>query len=440
MADEKITPGAPPAALTESPRYTVNKELDEREAHARKAFETSHTELFPDPAAPPAAAVPDAAEAPAELPTEPVESDAPPIEAPSVHPEEAPAPPAAVSPAPAISPESAAPPEERGNFDWRKYRQLEREKRKLEKQVADLQKPSAVAAPEVPAPAVPAVAPEIQPPSAYDENDPFGVKAAAREEANRVRREQQAEWEQQRAEDQERQELVNIDRAEREFAAKQPDYYDAVTHLANYERSRYQRTGMAQVEAQKMMNDPQWAQAIERVADNYVFIPDPNRPNHLLTAERTKLTAEQMAGAREMTDGDAAVCLATERWIQARRHDVLAGARVTGRPVPEIVWEVATQDLGYKPRAVAPAANGGIAPAAGNQSVAERVRQSARATAAGKSLSSVSGAPTDGTVAQQQIKTLRDYMELRNRDPQAARAYNERMQKVDPAWHTRLAP
>lgn len=445
MADEKIvTPGAPPLALTEKPRYTVEKELDDRAAKAREKFEQSHTELFQpvEPVAPASDIEP--ATAPTELPAiEPAEAEPAIVEEPAPTPQ-----PVAAEQSPATSPEtSAAPPapaetkKPEEKVDWRMLRQIQRENKKLQKELEALKagKPVAASAvqPEVVAPAPVTPAP-TQP--AYDESDPFGAKAAAREEAARVRAELQADFDRQQAETREKQELAQIDQQEKAFLQQHPDYYDAVTHMANYERSRYQRSGMAAVEAGKMMADPQWEAAIERVADNYVFLPDPNRANHLLTAERSKLTPEQMTQAREMTDEDAAICLATERWIQARRQDVLQGARATRRPVPEIVWDIATNDLGWKPRAVTPAANGTTQPPVSTMTTAEKIRQSAKASAAAKSLSAVGTAPSAGGAPPPAIRSLTEWMDFQRKDPAGARQYMNEMSKRDPQWHRNLQP
>jgi hypothetical protein len=444
MADDKkpaiVTPGNPPAAVTEPSGFNMNKELDDRSKKAYQAFEQAHSDLgaVPGPEAP-AAEVPEVVVPELPLEIAPVETDAPePVVA---EPAETPPPAAAEAEPASASPsaEPAAPPvEKKEPFDWRKFRQQERELRKAQKELAEL-KAGKAPAPAAPETAEPVAAPAPVEAPAYDESDPFGVKAAAKEEGDRVRRELQEKWDRERAADAQKAELVEIDNQERNFIATHPDYYDAVAHLANYERSRYQRTGAAQVEAVKMMGDPQWQAAIERVADNYVFVPDPNRPNHLLTAERTKLSAEQMATAREMTDADAAVCLATERWIQARRQDVLNGARATRRTVPEVVWDVAINDLGYKPRAAAPAAKAnGAPPSTDTRTAAERVRASAKATAASKSLSAVSSSPPIDANSGQQIKTLRDLTDLQRKDPKAFRELNDRMSRSNPSWYRDL--
>lgn len=440
MPDEK------PIVITkqrpgEAPQF--ERDLEDRVNKAREQFQQSHSELFGPP---PAAA------APTEAPATP-EPEAPPMELPTAD-EGAPAGEPAITPSPVaepsvpapapsvptpepVPPPAPAPPPD--NAALIELRRIDRENRRLRRELEEAKKGTPAAAkPEAPAPAT-APAPAPAPESAPADDDPFGIKAAVRDAVSGVKAEYEQREQERFARDQENEQrryAEELDRSEREFAAKHPDYKDAVDHIANWERQRYQLSGAAMVKASEMMRDPKWHQTIEKVADEFVFVPDPKNPATLLTARRDQLTLDQRAAAREMSDAEAAVCLATDLWISERRNDILQGARLQRKAVPEVVWELATKVAGYSPRGVAPQASPQektSTPA----STAEKIRQAARVNAASKSLSGLSGgAPSTGV--QPQVRSLAEWAAWHRKDPAAARAYADRMSRINPRWQQDL--
>jgi hypothetical protein len=199
-------------------------------------------------------------------------------------------------------------------------------------------------------------------------------------------------------------------------------------------------SGAADAMARVYQNDPKMAPIVERIADEYVAVADEKAPLGVRYLERDKVTGP----SRELSDTEAARVLATDIWIGEQRNFLIRNARASGKPVPEVVYEVA-RDMGYapNPNAVAVRPNGTPAatPAAPNgtpqPTVAERIRQQARASAAGKSLSAVTtgGAP-DLTLPQ--IRTMQQWMDFRKKDPAGAARYMEQMNKISSTWHHQL--
>ena len=326
-------------------------------------------------------------------------------------------------------------------------RRAERDRKKLERELEELRKAAGTAttpptsqAPPAAPPATSQASPDGRETPVTDD-DPFGIKEGIKE----VERNLRAEWEQrertrdERTQQESQQRFADdLNRNERAFLTEQPDYYQAVQHIADWERQRFQLSGQARRDAARMVNDPQWRPTIERIADEFVFIPDPHHEGILQTIERNKLTAEQSLTAREMNDAEAAVCLATDLWIRDRRNDILQSN--SPADIPRVVWEIATKVAGYspQPKTTAPATtngNGGRA----NSSAAERIRQQARVNAAARTTANLtSGMPGEPQVPQ--IRSMAEWSDFHRRDPAGARRYAEQMSRRDPNWHRNLAP
>jgi uncharacterized protein YfiM (DUF2279 family) len=416
-------------------KTTFEREMDEKIARARQAVETKFGNLEEPPAELPT--IPDVS---AEVPEPPAPAEVPPaapapkpvpktVEPPPTAPAEEPTP-VAAAPEPAPVPKVETRPPE--NFDWREFRRQQRELRKLEKEMEELRKQKADAAAPT---AVPA---EVPSPAPATEDDPFGVNKALKEvetlKADRERDRQ--EYEVQRRRDQENQLRAELNQQESVFVAKQPDYYDAINHMVNFETRRFHMAGLASMHGNQLLRDPQYAPVIEKIADDYVAIPDANSPRGFNLVERSKATE----GAREISDAEAAQALATDLWIGARRNEVIQAAKASGRQIPEVVWDLAGA-MGYQPKpipgAAAPAANSAAAATAPAQSVAEKIRHQAKVSAAGKSISQASGGmPTES--GPKQFKTLAELMAFRKADPAGYLRYQKEMSAINPAWHRDL--
>lgn len=423
MAGAKKTPvkvGPTPVGERKDPFA----DLDSRVAAARANLETTHSDMFPNATPPAAEAAPaaPAAEAPAAPGTEIVEP-----ETPAAAPEPAPAPeapkpaPAAAAPAAApaapvaeAAPEPEAPKPPTGT-DWREFRRIQKEMKKARQQ------PSAPAA-AAPAPA-PAPAPET------DADDPFGYKAEikrVREDSERRIAEMEARLGNQNTETNL---VTTINTQEAAFRTEHPDYDDAINHLVKVETGRYQRSGGARAEATQMLS---WLEQQEALPEGQRHPDAPKLRNAIDTEGDT----------RNVDDLTAAMKVATDLYIGRQRNLIVQGAMAEHIPVPQKVYEIATEFMGYQAKArpaaaAAPAAAAPAAPAPGTTTVAEQIRRQARASAAGKSISqAASSAATEPEIPQ--ITKLSEWMALRNRDPVAAREYMAAASAVDPRWHTKL--
>jgi hypothetical protein len=396
-------------------------DLDDRVANARKNLETSHSDMFPV-AVPGAAPAPDAP--PVEVPilatTELVETETPAAapEPAAPAPEPAPAP---AAPAPAPAPVAAAPetpaapeaPKPPTGIDWREFRRVQKE----------MKKTGRAPEPGAPAPAPAAATPET------DADDPFGYKAEirkVREESDRRIADMEARLGNQNTETNL---IATINTQEATFRAEHPDYDDAIKHLITVETGRYQRSGGARYEAGEMIK---WLSTQEALPENQRH-PD---------AARLRTAIDTEGDARNVDDTTAAMKVATDLYIGRQRNLIVQGALAEHVPVPQKVWETATEFMGYQPKARAAADPAAPAPAAlapaPTTTVAEKIRREARASAAGKSISNAaSSAATEPDMPQ--IKTLKEWAAFHSRDPQGARQYMAEMNATDPKWISRLS-
>ena len=439
MAETKPTVVERPIPPGKGEKTPLDTSLEDKIAKARANFEQSHADLFPkqldgtdtaSPEATPPASPP--AEAPAIGEIDATDQPAPAEPEPS-----APAPEAAKPAEPQPAPTEPSLAERKDNRDYRDIRKMERELRRLDKQLEERRK-QVEAATAQPAP-VQAPAPVAQPAPQPTDDDPLGIKATVQEQFTKFSQDQQAAQAARDAQAEEDRTRNQLNVEETAFRQSHPDYDDAIAHMVMMERTRYQRSGGALVDGNILMNDPKMAPVIEKIADTFVAIPHPDRAGVVLYADRTKLGADQLVNAREISDTEAAQALATDLWIGQQRNKIIKGAQAQGRPIPEVVWEVA-KEMMYTPKPPLATANSAPAPAAApaGQSVAEKIRQQARAAAAGKSLSSVttSGAVTGTPV----ITTLTQLMKFRAEDPKAYSEYVATMSRRDPNWHRNLSP
>lgn len=443
---DKAYNGQPRPQQKTRPSFEVD--LDGRTTRAMEQFKQAHSDMFgpPPDTTPPALPVEtttlDLTPAPAETELPQADEGAPAEpEAPAPKPEEPKPAPVEEPPAPAPAQDSKALNEVRAAL-----RRAERERKKLERELEELRgKATTSPAPATPQPATqPAAvaAPQPQPEPVADD-DPFGLKAELRSIEQRLEEKysvREQDRERLTAEEQQRRYTEDLSRSEKAYQAEQPDYYDAVEHVANWERQRYQLSGQARRDAAAKMNDPQWKPVIERIADEFVFVPDQNRNGTLLTVRRDQLTPEQTLVAREMNDAEAAICLSTDLWIRDRRNDILQSNRP--EDVPKVVWELATKTAGYqgKPRQAVAVNNNGVTAAKPNATPAERIRQQARVNAAARTTANLSsGIPGEPNGAPQ-IRTMAELQDFHRRDPAGARRYMDQMSRINPTWHRDLAP
>lgn len=339
-----------------------------------------------------------------EPPIEPVAEPAPAVEA--AKPEAAPV---------ETKPAEPKPPKEE-NFDWKAWRETQKENRRLKRELEAARKEQPKPA-EKPAEAAP-----------VNDEDPFGTQAALHE-AQEARRETALTRQQL---DQDRQDR-ELNAQATEFRQTKPDYDDALNHVRKVESVRYYKTA-SYVDADKLLGDPRMRTEIEKAADSLVAVDDKASPLGFRTVNRSEAPE-----GRELTDQEVARMIATEIWMRSRTNDVIQGAKASGRKVPEVVYELAG-DMGYQPRAIVPAPNGGpAAPATPVRTAAESVRQQAKIAAASKTLSATSTqAPEAPPPAQ--FRTLAEFMAYRQRDPAGARSYMERMTATHgDKWHRNLA-
>lgn len=431
-------------------RPSFETDLDGRTARAMKQFEQAHSDMFgPPPAEPPPAL-------PVETTTLDITPEAPPpalpqTEEPVTESETQPSAKPAESPPPAQETTPAAPSVPLDdlkalNEARAAARRAERERRKLERELEELRSGLKQPAPAA-TPAAPSTASAVPPQSAPEpppDDDPFGLKAELRsieqrlDERYAAREEDRRKLEEKEAQDRY---MENLNRSEQAFRAEQPDYYDAVQHLADWERQRYQLSGMARRDAGMKLSDPRWRPVIERIADEFVLIPHPQREGTMVTIRRDQLTPEQTLLAREMNDGEAAFCLSTDLWVADRRNEILQSNRP--EDIPKVVWEMATKTAGYqgKPRPPASAtSNGNASTAKSSATPAERIRQQARVNAASRTTANLSsGSPGEPSGAPQ-IRSMRELQDFHRRDPVAARRYMDQMSRINPTWHRDLAP
>lgn len=430
---------------------SFEEEMDARVKKARESFENKDqapTQVTAPLEVPPAEIpeLPAVGELKEDAPVTPEPPAAP--EPPPPAPAE-PVPPiaAAPPPAPPVAPPPAAdvppkPPAQNDGFPWGEFRTQQRKLRALEREAASRQAAADKAAgsgPPTAAPAAPA-APAATPPPVGDENDPFGIEATKRE-IETLRGQMNADRatsEQERAQNEDRMLRTEINSQEATFVQATPDYYKAIDHMIYVEKHRVTASGLSALRGDAMLRDPNFTPAIEKIADNYVALPDPTSP----TGEKIVERHLGGPGARELSDTDAATVLATEIHIGEQRNQLIAAARRGGVFNPRVIYDTA-RAMGYQPGAMppapagAPAANG--AAAAPAQSVAEKIRQQAKANAAGKSLSAVptGGMPTDSSPV---IRTLRDLMAFRQSDHRGYLAYQDRMNRSNPNWMRELVP
>lgn len=444
---EKAYDGKPPPRPHGRASFEVD--LDGRTSRAMEQFKQAHSDMFgpPPETTPPALPVETTT---LDLTPTPAETELP------VADENAPAePPATPAPKPVEATRTPEPKPETPPVQDSKalnevraaLRRAERERKKLERELEELRgkaSPSSPPSAPPPAPQTPAIAAPQPNPEPIADDDPFGLKAGLREIEQRLEekysvREQDRQRE--TAEEQQRRYAEDLNRSEKTYQAEQPDYYDAVQHIDLWERQRYQLSGQAKRDGFQKLNDPQWRPAIERVADEFVFIPDPRHEGVKLTVKRDQLTPEQTLVASEISDAEAAICLSTELWIRDMKQRLFESNRP--EDIPKVVWELATKTAGFqgKPRqAVATTNNNGVTAAKPNATPAERIRQQARINAASRTTANLSSGMPGSPNGAPQIQSMAELQEFHRRDPAAARRYMEQMSRVDPNWHRNLAP
>jgi hypothetical protein len=440
-------------------KTALAREMEARVEERRQQFRQAHTDLFdettgetasvPEPTdltalnQPPgedASHAPAAAEAPEPVATPEVVAEPPVSEPPAAEPAAEPAAPPVTGATAPQQPSGETPTAQtpRTGPEWAAFRRIERENRRMKKQLEALASGAPTPTPETPPVAAPAQAPVAQPQAPVDDTDPLGIRQIVSAETGPLR-EQLAREAQMREAQQVR---MEIEQQENQFRATHPDYDSTVGAMIQVERRRYATSGRAAVDAATLLNNDQMRQQIEQLADNVVLLAEPNGGMRFVA--RNQVPPQLAANCRDISDQEAAEAIATEMWIEARRQDVVSGARAQRRPVPEVAYELAGV-MGVRGQGGAPAAalavrngNGTVAPAPSGQTVAERIRQSARATAAGRSIASASGgAPPIGQPARHTLSSL---MALRARDPEAYNNYIAEQKAIDPQWHRKLTP
>jgi hypothetical protein len=389
------------------------KDLEGRIAKAKADIETRTTDLNPKPDAAPAAPAPkvEVETPPAEMPSTeaPLTETAPGVETPPVT-EPARETPPVTEPAPKTEvPEQRA---EGDKFDWKGYRELQRENRRLKREAEERAK-----TPKTTAPGAEVETPPAQP-LPNGEEDALGLRTMVTE-ATQPALERITQAEQRLAAERVQ---LEIQQSEAQFRQVHPDYDEAARALVLNEKKRYELSGDNLVTGEKLYN------AALAAADR-----DP-RAREMVDMIETR--AEQ----QNISDLQAAAQVATDLWLQTQTNRVIEGARKRGISVAQAVWEQATEVLGYQPKAVTttatqlPATTEAARPA---ESVAEKMRREARATAAGKS---VSAAASASSVEQPPTayNTLRDLNAFRDRDPVGYRAYIAQRTAKDPNWHRSL--
>lgn len=404
----------------EAAKTAFENDLDSRIARAKENLQQAHTDLFQTGDADVTPVPVETGNAPLETPGTPAEpapaGDAmPAAPAPEDIVQEPPAEPA--EPAAAAPKEPKEPEEGERRVNWKQARdQMRADKRELKRLQKELETLKAGKA------AAPAQEPgQEQTPAAVqpEEDDPFGFKA----ELNKVRGEI-AQMRQRTETERESDRLTNeLVQAETTYRSSQPhgsQYDEAVKYMVDVERERYKLSGMANSQGALLLK-----------AANDFGDTDPR-------AAAVRKAIEDTADANDLSDDEAAAVVATDLWIAAQRNGIINGHRGNMAALPNAVWNMALR-MGFQPKAIAAAAAAvpgtSAAPA---QSPAEKLRATARASAAGKSLSNLSssGMPlSDGPA----IRTVQDFQTLFQKDPAAARKYMMDMMKVDPQWHSKLA-
>lgn len=387
-------------------KTSFEAELDSRIASAQEKFNQQHSDLFPQEAV-------DAADATAEQPTL-----VPGTETPANQEEqgEGAKEPAVLAETTAPTPqktEEAAPdkPTKEGSVNWKAVRDEQRAaKREIKRLEAELKALKTAPTAQQQAPQVQDAVPDTI------QDDPFGFKA----EMNRLREE--IKQEQQRTQATTEQQRITQEIAQQEAAYRQrePQYDDALNHVVSTERNRYKFTGDAQVKGKMLMD----------LADRFSGSRE--------DARIVQQAIDRLVDERDITELEAATEIAADLWIAQQRNLVIQGNMATGRSIPETVMEIA-KAMGWSPKQIAQAqAAVQAAPAKPAVSPAEQIRATARASAAGKSLSQLQPAGInvpDGP----QIRTVQDWMNFHKSNPTAAREYAKQMSARDPRWHLNLA-
>lgn len=369
-------------------------------------LDTSDTPVVPE--------IPPAPEAVIEAAPPPPEVPPPAAEKPA----EPPAPPVEVKPAePDIKPDVER---------YRAERESRRQIRKLEKEIAALQARQAQA-PVVQPPEQMATTPETT------DNDPFGFEAARQRtiaEVNAKLAENKRDLEQQKQLLAQEQARLALQQEEAQFAVQHPDYAQARDHLLNWERQRYLKSGAATAQSLRMRQAAEW-----QVANH----PDPQERQR---AQEYIEKVEAYADDKGISDADAWVTAATDTWVENLRAQVIEGARARRESVAQNAWNLAVEYAGYQPKeTVTGAPTAAKIPEVVDSgppiSPAERIRQQAKAAAAGKSLSAASASTPSPT--QPTIQTLQQWMAWRQKDPAGARQWMEAQNRVNPNWYRDLA-
>lgn len=186
------------------------------------------------------------------------------------------------------------------------------------------------------------------------------------------------------------------------FAREHADYEQAFQHYVQTERARAETSGELTAVATSLIHDPRGAQVVREAAVR-----------------------------NGITEAQAASNIAFELLYEQRRQTLVRGAELAGRPVPEVVYELAKLSGWQSPGAnAAPAA--AAAPAVPPElSAANRVRQEQTAAAA----SSVAGMTRAGTPPPVQVRSRQDLLRMGAKEREA---YIDHMDSTQPGWDQAL--
>lgn len=319
--------------------------------------------LEPTPvAAPP----PEAENVPEETPAEPAPVEpvpepvlsapaeaVPPVDAPT----SAEAPQAPPPPEPAPAPE---PPTEK--FPWREFR-------KMQRRLAELDKPPAPIAAQPPPASVP---PVEQPPV---DDDPLGIKAAVREAVRAEVEPLRSQQTQMTAEQQQQAEMRRVQNEEATWRTSNPNgqhYDDAAKFLIQSARDEYEQTGTAAYQGSQLLAAAQQ-----------------DTPQ----GRQVRAAIEQAADTLDVSDEEAAAKLATDLYIIGQRNMLIQGAAHQRKSIADVVWSRAVA-RGYRAPEAAPtpAPEPTIQPAAKPAAAPSRIDQARKLNQLGPSLGGMQSA------------------------------------------------
>lgn len=266
-----------------------------------------------------------------------------------------PAPVPAAADAKPPEPIAAEPDKKPDGEPWKRLREKDREVKELQRRFDEL----ATKFEAIAKPTKPADGPAKEP--TFDEDPAINLLHRSETAEQRIAR---IEIEQSRA-----RELDTIRTQEQLYSKDHPDYNEAVNHLVLSDLADFHLAGQAAKVAelnQALMNDhpvvKTWVRAI--------------------------------TSAQDVTEDEALKRIADASWIEERRQLLVKTANTTGRPVPELAYELA-QRRGYAPKGAAPAAP--VAPAAPKPDAAEaaraRVQHAKEVSRGGQTLSEMNTTP-----------------------------------------------